>query len=208
MTPEVNKQLATYSTTDDSGHQGWGGQTTDKIAISVGCTAITALITPTEIYIANAGDSWAVACDSKQKAIELSRDHKPDNPEEKARIEAAGGFVEDNRVKGILNLSRSLGDMEYKQDTSLPATKQMLLAFPEVKTIKWDDVDFLILACDGIWDCMSNLEAVDFVLEERAKRGKDLKLSTIVGNMFEKNIAEEIHTSSKFFWPFRRNWMR
>lgn len=50
----------------------------------------------------------------------MSIDHKPENYAEKLRIERAGGFVEDNRVKGILNLSRSLGDLEYKQDNSIP----------------------------------------------------------------------------------------
>jgi serine/threonine protein phosphatase PrpC len=49
----------------------------------------------------------------------LSEDHKPDNADEKARIEKAGGFVEDNRVKGVLNLSRSLGDLEYKSDPKI-----------------------------------------------------------------------------------------
>jgi serine/threonine protein phosphatase PrpC len=48
------------------------------------------------------------------QAVALSEDHKPENEEEKARIEAAGGFVKDNRVNGNLNLSRSLGDFEYK----------------------------------------------------------------------------------------------
>ena len=50
----------------------------------------------------------------KLSAIDMSVDHKPDNVEEKRRIEKAGGYVEDNRVKGVLNLSRSLGDLEYK----------------------------------------------------------------------------------------------
>jgi len=48
------------------------------------------------------------------QTVALSEDHKPDNYDEKRRIEAAGGFVEDNRVNGSLNLSRSLGDFTYK----------------------------------------------------------------------------------------------
>ena len=48
-------------------------------------------------------------------AIEMSEDHKPDNTGEQRRIEAAGGFVEEGRVRGILSLSRALGDLEYKQ---------------------------------------------------------------------------------------------
>jgi len=79
-------------------------------------------LTPNEIYCGNAGDSRGVLAKrvgDKIIAIDMSVDHKPDNFEEKQRIEKAGGFVEDNRVKGVLNLSRSLGDLEYKSDTSL-----------------------------------------------------------------------------------------
>ena len=63
----------------------------------------------------------------------LSDDHKPDNEEEKARIEACGGFVEENRVNGSLNLSRSLGDFEYKGTPGKDYTQQMVTCFPEVR---------------------------------------------------------------------------
>ena len=91
----------------------------DNIANNTGCTACVVLITETEIFCANAGDSRCVLSNSG-KAIEMSIDHKPELPTERTRIEKAGGFVEENRVKGILNLSRSLGDLEYKQDPTIP----------------------------------------------------------------------------------------
>ncbi len=78
-----------------------------------GCTANVVMITKTEIICANAGDSRAVLS-KKTKAKDLSVDHKPDLPNEKRRIERAGGFVEESRVNGMLALSRSLGDFEYK----------------------------------------------------------------------------------------------
>lgn len=56
----------------------------------------------------------------------MSEDHKPDCPDEKKRILEYGGFVEDNRINGALNLSRSIGDLDYKKD------KKLVIATPEV----------------------------------------------------------------------------
>ena len=77
-------------------------------------------MTKTDIYCANAGDSRTVLARSGQGniVVPLSEDHKPDNAGEKARIMAAGGFVEENRVNGSLNLSRSMGDFEYKSNAA------------------------------------------------------------------------------------------
>jgi serine/threonine protein phosphatase PrpC len=89
--------------------------------------------------------------------VPLSEDHKPDNLDEKKRILAAGGFVEDNRVNGSLNLSRSLGDFEYKSNEKKSYKEQMVTSLPEVTKVERTDKDqFLVLACDGIWDCLSN----------------------------------------------------
>ena len=83
--------------------------------MGTGCTACSALVTPTKIYVANAGDSRAVlARKSGDKSVAVEMSDKPELDREKKRIEKAGGFVEDNRVKGVLNLSRSIGDLEYK----------------------------------------------------------------------------------------------
>lgn len=64
-----------------------------------GCTANVCIVTKTEIICANCGDSRSVAS-VKEKSVDVSVDHKPDLPSEKARIYRAGGFVEDSRVNG------------------------------------------------------------------------------------------------------------
>ena len=80
----------------------------------IGCTANVILIDNMKrLVIANAGDSRSVLCRGG-KAVALSYDHKPDNDEEKRRIEHAGSKILEGRVDGNLNLSRSLGDLKYK----------------------------------------------------------------------------------------------
>lgn len=76
------------------------------------------LISKTDIYCANAGDSRAVLS-KKGKSKDLSTDHKPDTPSEVARIKKAHGYVEDRRVNGNLAVSRALGDFEYKNNPLL-----------------------------------------------------------------------------------------
>jgi serine/threonine protein phosphatase PrpC len=97
-----------------------------------GCTACVGLITKNTIYCANSGDSRCVLARGNQ-AIELSEDHKPDNAGELKRIEAAGGYVKDGKVRGNLCLSRALGDMEYKINPKLEVDAQMITCVPEIR---------------------------------------------------------------------------
>ncbi|KIY48665.1 hypothetical protein FISHEDRAFT_16389, partial [Fistulina hepatica ATCC 64428] len=139
-----------------------------------GCTAVSALITPEGIlYVANAGDSRAVLC-SAGKAKDLSTDHKPVNPGESERISASGGWIQNQRLNGDLALSRALGDFRYKNKKDLPPEKQPLTAYPDVTEHRLtEDDEFMIIACDGIWDVLSSQSVVDYVRLEIA-RGREL----------------------------------
>lgn len=129
-----------------------------------GTTAICLLIINNMIYCANIGDSRAVASVNCE-CVPLSFDHKPENPQELKRILAAGGYVLGNRVNGNLALSRAFGDFHYKNNDQLPPEMQIVSPQPDVKSLELNDnVDFLLLACDGIWDVLSNEEVIEFVI--------------------------------------------
>eukprot|EP00803_Ostreobium_quekettii_P001918 evm.model.scf_2090.4 EVM.evm.TU.scf_2090.4 scf_2090:17865-24744(-) len=153
-----------------------------------GCTAVVALLTNKRLIVANAGDSRCVAS-RKGLAIPMSKDHKPTDPAEDVRIRKAGGFVADGRVNGSLNLSRALGDMEYKKSKHLPPKEQMVSPYPDVRVLdlKRGD-DFCILACDGIWDVLTEQQAVEFV-HERLQRG--VPVDDIVQQMCDACLAED-----------------
>ena len=86
----------------------------------------------------------------------MSVDHKPDLPAEKRRVQRAGGIVEEGRVNGIIAISRAIGDWEYK-NSSLKPEDNMVSAYPEVMVETLTDAhDFMIIACDGIWDCLTS----------------------------------------------------
>jgi serine/threonine protein phosphatase PrpC len=102
-------------------------------AIHAGCTAIVAVITGRTLTVANAGDSRAVLCRGGGETYALSYDHKPQQEIEINRINKAGGFVNEfGRVNGNLNLSRSLGDLKYKQVPGVPPPDQIITAEPDI----------------------------------------------------------------------------
>ncbi|KLO19471.1 protein phosphatase 2C [Schizopora paradoxa] len=108
------------------------------------------------LYTANAGDARAVLC-REGKAIRLTYDHKGSDKQEAKRIMDAGGFVMSGRVNGVLAVTRSLGDSSMKDYVvGSPYTTETELGSGD---------EFLIIACDGLWDVTSDQQAVDLIRE-------------------------------------------
>ncbi|CAH6719418.1 protein phosphatase 2C homolog 2 [[Candida] jaroonii] len=129
-----------------------------------GCAATSVIVTKDEIFCGNAGDSRTVmSINGFAKA--LSYDHKPSNEGEKTRICSAGGYVDMGRVNGNLALSRGIGDFEFKKNIDLPAEEQIVTCYPDVLNhkINFENDEFIILACDGIWDCLTSQSCVECV---------------------------------------------
>ncbi|XP_057468800.1 probable protein phosphatase 2C 11 isoform X1 [Actinidia eriantha] len=121
-----------------------------------GSTASTAVLLGDRLLVANVGDSRVVAC-RDGSAIPLSIDHKPDRSDERQRIEQAGGFIiwaGTWRVGGVLAVSRAFGDK---------LLKPYVVAEPEIQDEEIDGIDFIIIASDGLWNVLSNKEAVAIV---------------------------------------------
>ncbi|KAL1783388.1 phosphatase 1B isoform X1 [Sigmodon hispidus] len=139
-----------------------------------GSTAVGVLISPTHIYFINCGDSRAVLCRNGEVCFS-TQDHKPCNPMEKERIQNAGGSVMIQRVNGSLAVSRALGDYDYKCVDGKGPTEQLVSPEPEVyEILRAEEDEFVVLACDGIWDVMSNEELCEFV-KSRLEVSDDLE---------------------------------
>ncbi|WRX12559.1 PPM-type phosphatase-like domain - like 7 [Theobroma cacao] len=123
-----------------------------------GTCCVTAMVHEGDIVVSNAGDCRAVMSRSGV-AEALTSDHKPSRQDERDRVEALGGYVDCChgawRIQGSLAVSRAIGDKHLKQ---------WVIAEPETKLLKIQpECEFLILASDGLWDKVTNQEAVDLV---------------------------------------------
>lgn len=110
------------------------------------------------LNVINNGDSRCVIC-RDNFAMPLTKDHKPSWPEEHHRITQLGGEIKfdgmDWRIKD-LSVSRAFGDVD---------AQPFVTHRPEIFRYKLDKADkFLVLACDGLWDVLSNSDVVNFVL--------------------------------------------
>ena len=102
----------------------------------------------------------------------LSNDHKPNNKDEAMRIQNAGGVIISGAIGGRLAVSRGLGDFTFKHTASVfcavdstlpkiddyvPTENQMVTSVPEITVLERQVHDkFIVIACDGIWDVVSN----------------------------------------------------
>uniref|UniRef100_A0A673L2F3 Protein phosphatase 1G n=1 Tax=Sinocyclocheilus rhinocerous TaxID=307959 RepID=A0A673L2F3_9TELE len=164
-----------------------------------GTTAVVALIRGKQLIVANAGDSRCVVSE-KGKAVDMSYDHKPEDELELTRIKNAGGKVTmDGRVNGGLNLSRAIGDHFYKRNKALPPEEQMISSLPDVKVLTLnEDHEFMVVACDGIWNVMSSQEVVDFVNERlKTEAGKNRPLSAIIEELLDHCLAPDTSGDAK-----------
>ncbi|TQV91840.1 protein phosphatase 2C [Cordyceps javanica] len=107
------------------------------------------------LYTANVGDARIILC-RNGKALRLSYDHKGSDENEGKRIANAGGLILNNRVNGVLAVTRALGDAYMKElVTGHPYTTETVIQ-PELD-------EFIIIACDGLWDVCGDQEAVDLI---------------------------------------------
>lgn len=175
--------------------------TRDPTPEGQGCTAVVVLVVRRpggegpRLICANAGDSRAILS-RNGTVVALSEDHKPENDVELARIKKAGGFVQNMRVQGDLNLSRAFGDLRYKIPANFPPEEQVLTCFPEVKTFPLSDEDeFLVIGCDGIWERKENQEMIDFVRPRLAKAGEAPKLSKICEEICDDGLCQSMDSN-------------
>ncbi|WFD44843.1 protein-serine/threonine phosphatase [Malassezia psittaci] len=154
-----------------------------------GCTAVTSVIRSEskgdvpirKLYTANVGDARSVLC-RNGRAIRLTYDHKGSDEHEARRITENGGFLLNNRVNGVLAVTRSFGDFSMKDS---------VIGAPFTSDIELETSDeFLIIACDGLWDVVSDQDAVDHVVHEHdAQAAADQLLHYALDNFSTDNIS-------------------
>lgn len=158
-----------------------------------GTTAVCCLISPSHLFVANCGDSRGILY--RTSGIGFSTmDHKPFNPCEKERIQNAGGSVMIQRVNGSLAVSRALGDYEYKNVEGKSQCEQLVSPEPELYVEKRTQEDeFLVLACDGIWDVMPNEDVCAFI-RSRFLITSDVELITnqLIDTCFNKGSRDNM----------------
>ncbi|XP_057994492.1 protein phosphatase 2C 51-like [Hevea brasiliensis] len=124
---------------------------------TVGSTAAVVLVGREELVVPNCGDSRVVMCRGGV-AVALSSDHKPDRPDERGRVEAAGGRViywNGSRVLGVLGTSRAIGDQYLKP---------YVTSEPKVTVSEHTESDdFIVIGTDGLWDVVSRKFACEIL---------------------------------------------
>jgi serine/threonine protein phosphatase PrpC len=129
------------------------------------------------LLLANLGDSRGLLYRKGLDELSETIDHKPDDPREKRRIRAAGGFVvpamqpNPARLDGVLSLARAFGDFRFKESPELGPENQKVSTLPDVYELRADSGDVLILACDGVFDVLPSADVAALAVHELEQSG-------------------------------------
>ena len=177
------------------------------LAMNCGTTSTVVYMRDKDVWVACSGDSRAVKgskVGGEVVAMDLSNDHKPDLPEEKARILAAGGTVTpagpDGRPSRMyanghvgLAMSRSIGDGLCKDYGCIPdpEIQYFRLRLPPKAGPQGEEVDsFLIVASDGVWEFISSKDACTVVQKFLAQTDKPPDATVAVTKLIETAAAK------------------
>lgn len=164
--------------------------TSESAAYMMGTTANVISVYGGYAVVANVGDSLAVLYD-EGKAIILNTEHKVSIEGEKERILNSGFQIHNGRIDGRLNLTRAIGDLQFK-DKKLRPYEQAVTAYPEILTYELTPTsEFLVIACDGIWDCVEPQKFCEFISAELKKQ---VKISDIIGNIQDMVLSKTINS--------------
>ena len=150
-------------------------------ANEVGNTGTVVFINNKLLYCANVGDSSC--CLIGKTAEFISMDHKCSNKKEKKRIEKEGGKIVDDRIEGILAISRGFGDFDLKN--------KGLICEPHItKKLIDHSLRYCVLASDGVWDSLK-LDDVSKIINENKDNFNDMA-KIIVETAKEKGSEDNI----------------
>eukprot|EP00030_Apusomonadida_sp_AF-17_P008820 a8774_6.p1 GENE.a8774_6~~a8774_6.p1 ORF type:complete len:369 (-),score=106.16 a8774_6:77-1078(-) len=134
-----------------------------------GSTATVITVSNDRLMVANVGDSRCVVSRAGI-AVEMSIDHKASEPGESRRLadlgaKVRGKYIRSRSSTSMIAVSRAIGDKDYKTEAN--PLDRLLISVPHVAYMPLDnDVQFFVVASDGMWDVIDNQSCVDFVLAE------------------------------------------
>ena len=157
------------------------------------------------VMVGHTGDCRAVLSERGGTARDLTVDHKPQLASEKERIEVAGGWVHNKRVNGVLAVSRSFGDIQYKtfdgstrfltaeEEGGIWSKTQQVISKPDILEFSVDAThEFVVIASDGLWDVFTSQECVNFVRWQLQEQDGDLTKTAeaLVAAAFTRGTAD------------------
>jgi serine/threonine protein phosphatase PrpC len=158
-----------------------------KLAQYCGSTACIVIHYKDILWVANIGDSRTIKCNKSNIAEQLTQDHKPNNPDERVRIENLGGKIKFDGVDWRINdlsLSRAFGDIDC---TPYVTHVPQIYKYKVLPTDK-----FIILACDGLWDVISNQDAIDFIISLMICKTKCNYAKELAEHAYKKGSLDNI----------------